>query len=316
MHAGRIEWQASHAFVVRSVNRMFARTTGRPRDEIGRTAWELKSGTSNLDVHAGKKRDAKRWIGFSEDDVDCRRPIIIAVQCVENQAANRPSQRVEDNAFHPGSRARAQRDHFAQHAQTVAQKANFAALSVVPTHWNFANPQTGPMREIQQLHVEREAFDPRRFKNRSACLQAKRFKSALCVPKRQPGGEPHQQIKNTAGLLSPPRLTNSDQAAIQSARAKSDIQLRHLRWVRSASVSPQVAWKDRRRKKARLVFVQQVIQSAPRRPFRDSENSPANVWRSAQTSIFHGRLLPLHRLIRRSRRSIRFPARWRQDNRA
>src|SRR5205823_4853000 len=117
----------------------------------------------------------------------------------------------------------AQRDHFPQHAQTVAQKANFAALSMVPTHWNFANSQTGPMREIQQLHVECEAFDPRCFKNRSARLQAKRFKSALSVPKRQPSGEAHQQIKNAASLLSTPRLTNSDQAAIQSARAKCDI---------------------------------------------------------------------------------------------
>jgi hypothetical protein len=104
----------------------------------------------------------------------------------------------------------AQRDHFAQHAQAVAQKTNFTAFSVVPTHWNFANPQTGPMREIKQLDVEREAFDPRRFKNRSARLEAKRFKSALRVPKRQPGGESHQQIKDTPGLLSPPRLMNSD----------------------------------------------------------------------------------------------------------
>src|SRR5882757_11119004 len=118
----------------------------------------------------------------------------------------------------------AQRDHFAQHSQAVAQKTNFASFSVVPTHWNFANPQTGPMREIKQLDVEREAFDPRRFKNWSARLEAKRFKSALRVPKRQSGSEPHQQIKNAAGLLSPPRLTNSDQAAIQSARAKCDIQ--------------------------------------------------------------------------------------------
>ena len=97
------------------------------------------------------------------------------------------SQRVEDNAFHPGSRARAQRDHLAQHAQAVAEKTNFAAFGMVPTHWNFANPQTGPMRAIKQLHVEREAFDLRRFKNRSARLETKRFKSALRVPKRQSG---------------------------------------------------------------------------------------------------------------------------------
>ena len=58
-HAGRIEWQANRAFAVRSVTRTFVRTTERPRDEIGRTAWELKSGTNNLDVRARKKRDAK-----------------------------------------------------------------------------------------------------------------------------------------------------------------------------------------------------------------------------------------------------------------
>ena len=79
------------------------------------------------------------------------------------------------------------------------------------------------MRAIKQLHVEREAFDPRRFKNRSARLETKRFKSALRVPERQSGAEPHEQIKNTAGLLSSPRLVNSDQAAIQSARTKCDV---------------------------------------------------------------------------------------------
>src|SRR6266550_1545532 len=163
-------------------------------------------------------------------------------------------ERKEVGAVHRTARGRlrsiaatcAERDHFAQHAQAVAQKTNFAAFSVVPTHWNFANPQTGPIREIKQLHVEREAFDPRRFKNRSARLEAKRSKSALRVPKRQSGGEPHQQIKNAAGLLSPPRLTNSDQAAIQSARAKRDIQFtlcngfdqlrRLLKWRRKVGV--------------------------------------------------------------------------------
>src|SRR5512132_2962238 len=174
-HAGRIEWPASHAFVVRSVTRMFVRTTGRPRDEIGRTAWELKSGTSNLDGVSRKKSCGLPVAASLRDAPPARGKHF----CVALRAAKR-------------LQMSAQRDHFAQHAQTVAQKANFAALSVVPRHWNFANPQIGPMREIKQLDVEREAFDPRRFKNRSAHLEAKRFKSALRVPKRQPGGEPHQ----------------------------------------------------------------------------------------------------------------------------
>src|SRR5882724_2973163 len=79
------------------------------------------------------------------------------------------------------------------------------------------------MRAIKQLHVEREAFDPRRFKNRSARFQAKRFKSALRVPKRQSGGDADKQIKDAASLLSPPRLMHPDQAAIQSARTKGDV---------------------------------------------------------------------------------------------
>src|SRR6266576_7031756 len=108
------------------------------------------------------------------------------------------------------------------------------------------------MHAIKQLHVEGEAFDLRRFKNWSARFKTKRLESALRVPKRQPGGEPHQQIKNTAGLLSPPRLTNSDQAAIQSARAKCDIQFaicdgfdqlrRLLKWRGKIGVGEKPDW--------------------------------------------------------------------------
>jgi hypothetical protein len=71
-----------------------------------------------------------------------------------------------------------------QHAQTVSEKTNFTAFGMVPPHGNLAKPQTGPMRKIKHLHVEREAFDPRRFQNRSARLEAKRFKAALRIPKR------------------------------------------------------------------------------------------------------------------------------------
>src|SRR4029077_6461194 len=147
---------------------------------------------------------------------------------------------------------RAQRDHFAKHAQAVAEKADFAALGMVPSHWNFANLQTGPMRAIKQLHVEREAFDPRRFKNRTARLEAKRFKSALRVPERQSGAEPHEQIKNTAGRLSPPRLMHPDQAAIQSARTKRDIHFaicdgfdqlrRFLKWRGKIGIGEKSDW--------------------------------------------------------------------------
>jgi len=194
-------------------------------------------------------------------------------------------------------------------------KANFAALSMVPTHWNFANPQTGPMREIKQLDVEREAFDPRRFKNRSARLEAKCFKSALRIPKWQPGGEPHQQVKNAAGLLSPPRLTNSDQAAIQSARAKCDIQFA----IAIGSINFGVSSSGVERSASEKSPIVVRAASNPERtaaPFPRFGKFSSKRVATCADFIFHGRLLPLHRLIRRSRRSIRFPARWRQDNRA
>src|SRR5258708_37560387 len=85
-HVGRIEWPASHAFVVRSVTRTFVRTTGRLRDEIGRTAWELKSGINNLDVLAGKKRNAK-VDRLLRRRCHRRRPIIIASAPRRTQAA-------------------------------------------------------------------------------------------------------------------------------------------------------------------------------------------------------------------------------------
>jgi hypothetical protein len=81
---------------------------------------------------------------------------------------------------------------------------------VIPPHGNFANPQTGSTREIKQLYIEREAFDPRRLKNGAACLKTKCLEPALRIPERQSSGKPHQQIKDTAGLLSPPRLMHPD----------------------------------------------------------------------------------------------------------
>src|SRR5438045_7944200 len=172
-HAGPIEWPANHAVVVRSRNRMFVRTTWRPWNEIGRTAWEPKSGTNNLDGVSRKKSCGLAVAASLETPPDSGKHLCVALRAAKQLRMN------------------AQRDHLAQHAQAVAEKINFAAFGVVPTHWNFAHPQTSPTSKIKQLHVEREAFDPRRFKNRSARLKAKRFKSALRVPKGQPGGEPH-----------------------------------------------------------------------------------------------------------------------------
>src|SRR5262249_501590 len=94
---------------------------------------------------------------------------------------------------------------------------------MVPADWNFADAQTSALRQIKQLYVEREALDPSCLEERSARGEGERLEAGLCVPKGQPGGEPHEKIKDAATLLAAPRLMNSDQAAVQRARAKRDI---------------------------------------------------------------------------------------------
>jgi hypothetical protein len=130
--------------------------------------WKPKSGTNNLDIRAGKQRDAKRWIVFSEDDVYRLRPIIFPNAQRRKSGCRAASLgnalRTTRSPFETLC-SRAQRDHLAQHAQAVAEKTNFASFRVIPAHWNFANSQTGAVREKEQLHVEREAIDPRLFKN-------------------------------------------------------------------------------------------------------------------------------------------------------
>src|SRR4029453_14119937 len=100
---------------------------------------------------------------------------------------SKTNQRCASHSEAATSRPCAQRDDLPQHAQTVAEKANFAAFGMVPPPWNFGNLQTGARDGVEQLHVEGEAGDPGRFKNRSARLEAKRFKSALRIPKGQSG---------------------------------------------------------------------------------------------------------------------------------
>jgi hypothetical protein len=84
-------------------------------------------------------------------------------------------------------RSRSHRDHFSQHSQAVAEKADLASLSVVPADRNFPNAQSGAMREKKQLHIEGETVNPRRLQNRATNVKAKRLESALGVPKWKAG---------------------------------------------------------------------------------------------------------------------------------
>ena len=53
-----------------------------------------------------------------------------------------------------------QRDDFAQHAQTVFEKADFASFSVIPPHRNLLNTQAGAVRQEKQFDIKRETIDP------------------------------------------------------------------------------------------------------------------------------------------------------------
>src|SRR6266536_1641577 len=123
--------------------------------------------------------------------------------CVINQLLRGPS-RPFGMTGHP------QRDHFPQHPQAVAEKTNFASLSVIPAHGNLPDSQAGTLREIKQLNIESETLDTRCLQDRPANIEAKRLEPALRIPKRQPCREAHEQIKNPASLLASPRLVDPD----------------------------------------------------------------------------------------------------------
>jgi len=125
---------------------------------------------------------------------------------------------------------RPQSDHFSQHQQAVAKETNFASFSVIPADRNFPDAQSGAVCKKKQLDIESEALDARCLKNRPANIEPKCLEPALGVPKRQSGGDAHEQIENTARLFSPPRLMDSDQAAVQSARAECNVDFAVCDW--------------------------------------------------------------------------------------
>jgi hypothetical protein len=71
--------------------------------------------------------------------------------------------------------ARSQVDHFLEHPQTVSEKADFAAVEMIPTHANFAHAQSSVMRQIKQFDVETEAIGFRAFTNWATRIEPKRL---------------------------------------------------------------------------------------------------------------------------------------------
>src|SRR5437016_11106080 len=79
---------------------------------------------------------------------------------------------------------------FINHAEAVAHHGDLARGIVVPTHRDFAQAQAREMGQVDQLHVETEPIDLSGFNQWTANAHAECFKSALCIPERQPGSQP------------------------------------------------------------------------------------------------------------------------------
>src|SRR5207253_6349465 len=104
------------------------------------------------------------------------------------------------------------------HAEAVAHHGDLARGIVVPTHRDFAQAQAREMGQVDQLHVETEPIDLSGFNQWTANAHAECFKSALCIPERQPGSQPHNQIENSSSLFATPWLMHAYQAAIERSR--------------------------------------------------------------------------------------------------
>src|SRR5207248_8183406 len=122
-------------------------------------------------------------------------------------------------------RARSQRDHFAQHSQAIAKKADFATLSVVPAHRNFTDSQSGMLRQIKQFDIKGEPVEAGGLQNRTAHIETKSLEPALRVPKRQPSRDADEQVERAPSLLASPRLMDANQSAIQGARPNCNFDL-------------------------------------------------------------------------------------------
>ncbi len=169
----------------------------------------------------------------------------------------------------------------------IAKKTNLASFSVIPANRNLADTQTGAMRQIKQLDIKREAVDPCRFKNRSAPVEAKGFKAASCIPKRQRPCDSHKQIENATSLLAPPRLmtrrSNCGPAAREpSAMSTSPFATGSIRLGRFLKRRGESAWE-----KTPIALRGKPILNGLPRLSRDSESFPASARRSEQNLIFH-----------------------------
>src|SRR3989441_1299859 len=113
-------------------------------------------------------------------------------------------------------------EHFAKHAQAVAEDVNLGLWVVRPTHRNFDGAQAMAFGEEKDFGVEAEALDALLLKDDARVFADEGFKAALRVGEIQPGDRADDGIENLAGKLAQRRLVNFDQAGIHAARADCD----------------------------------------------------------------------------------------------
>src|SRR3989441_1812701 len=113
-------------------------------------------------------------------------------------------------------------EHFAKHAQAVANHVHLGLWVVRPTHGNFDGAQAMAFGEEEDFGIEAEALDALLLKDDARVFADEGFKAALRVGEIQPGDCADDGIENLAGKLAQRRLVNFDQAGIHAARADCD----------------------------------------------------------------------------------------------
>src|SRR2546425_5415525 len=87
-------------------------------------------------------------------------------------------------------------EHFAKHAQAVAEDVNLGLWVVRPTHRNFDGAQTMAFGEEEDFGVEAEALDALLLKDDARVFADEGFKAALRVGEIQPGDRADDGIEN------------------------------------------------------------------------------------------------------------------------
>src|SRR6266849_564765 len=92
-----------------------------------------------------------------------------------------------------------------------------------PAYRNFNRSQSMAPRQVQQLRVEPESFNPLLLEDDAAALAPERFETALRIDKRQPQDASHNLVKNDSGKFAKGSLVHADQAAVHRPGANSDV---------------------------------------------------------------------------------------------